>query len=686
MTFRLYSGPQSDGCTAGNLIETSPPRPITFTGGPPATGGTATYTFAPASAGTYHWVASFSGDANNGPITAACSAINETSTLAPVQPAINTQAANGTVGGQIGDTATVSGLVNPVTGVGAGTVTFRLYSGPQSDGCTVANLVDTFVRPITFTGGPPVTGGTATVTYTPATAGTYHWIASFSGDANNAAVTAPCGADNETSILAPAQPAINTQAANGTVGGQIGDTATVTGLVNPVTTGGGAGTVTFLLYSGPQSDGCTAANLMDTFVRPITFTGGPPATGGTATVTYTPATAGTYHWIASFSGDANNAAVTAPCGADNETSILAPAAPAIDTQASNGAIGGSIGDVATVSGLVNPVTTGPGAGTVTFRLYSGPQSDGCTAANLVDTFVRPITFTGGPPATGGTATVTYTPAAPGTFHWVASFSGDTNNAAVTAPCGADNETSAFAINQPAITTQASNGTFGGSIGDVATITGLVNPVTTGGGAGTVTFRLYSGPQTDGCTAANLVFTSTPRPITFTGGPPATGGTASVTYTPAAPGTYHWVESFSGDANNAPVSGACNAPNETSTLIRNQPAITTQASNGTVGGSIGDTATITGLVNPVTTGGGAGTVTFRLYSGPQTTAARRRTSCSRPRHRRSRSPAVRRRRVARRRSPTHRPPPGPTTGWSPSAATPTTSRPRARVTHPTRPAR
>ena len=46
-----------------------------------------------------------------------------------------------------------------------------------------------------------------------------------------------------------------------------------------------------------------------------------------------------------------------------------------------------------------------------------------------------------------------------------------------------------------------------------------------------------------------MFTSAPQPITFTGGPPATGGTATVTYTPAAAGTYHWVESFSGDTNN-----------------------------------------------------------------------------------------------------------------------------------------
>ena len=241
---------------------------------------------------------------------------------------------------------------------------------------------------------------------------------------------------------------------------------------------------------------------------------------------------------------------------------------------------------------------------MTFRLYSGPQSDGCTAANLVFTSdARPITFTGGPPATGGTASVTYTPTAAGTYHWVESFSGDANNGPVTGACNAPNETSVVARHEPAISTQATNGTFGGAIGDTATITGLLNPVTTGAGAGTATFRLYSGPQSAGCTAANLVFTSDARPITFTGGPPATGGTATVTYTPTTAGTHHWVESFSGDANNQSVTGPCDVPNETSVVARNEPAISTQATNATLGGAIGDTATITGLLNPVTTGAG-----------------------------------------------------------------------------------
>jgi hypothetical protein len=146
--------------------------------------------------------------------------------------------------------------------------------------------------------------------------------------------------------------------------------------------------------------------------------------------------------------------------------------------------------------------------------------------------------------------------------------------------GAGTTETRIVLAQPAISTVATNAELGGAIGDTATITGLTRPVTSGAGAGTVTFQLYSGPQSAGCTAENLVFTSDARPITFTGGSPATGGTATATYTPAAAGTYHWVESFSGDVNNLPVTGACDAANESSTVTPPPTATTTPPPPGT----------------------------------------------------------------------------------------------------------
>ncbi|HTH05937.1 MAG TPA: hypothetical protein VL916_08705, partial [Ilumatobacteraceae bacterium] len=88
--------------------------------------------------------------------------------------------------GQLSDTATVSGRVNPT---GAQTVTFRLYS--TSDvACTSAPV---------FTSTVTLASDTATsAAYTPTAPGTYRWIATYDGDVNNAAVSGRCGDPTET--------------------------------------------------------------------------------------------------------------------------------------------------------------------------------------------------------------------------------------------------------------------------------------------------------------------------------------------------------------------------------------------------------------------------------------------------------------------------------------------------------
>ena len=117
------------------------------------------------------------------------------------------------------------------------------------------------------------------------------------------------------------------------------------------------------------------------------------------------------------------------------------------------------------------------------------------------------------------------------------------------------DTSPVTVNRatPAIATTASAGiTLGaGSLTDTATVSGLVSAVD----GATVEFRLY-GPDDATCAAA--IFTSAGRPLALTG----TSGTAtSSAFTPTASGTYRWRAFYSGDANNAPVSGGCNDPGE-----------------------------------------------------------------------------------------------------------------------------
>jgi hypothetical protein len=119
------------------------------------------------------------------------------------------------------------------------------------------------------------------------------------------------GTSNGTTVLRAGPPSITT-AASGDIalGGQLTDQATVTGLVAPV----GGATVTFRLY--PPSDLACTGPAVFTDARPVALS------GTTATATsgaYTPPTAGVYHWIATYDGDANNLPIAGICGEATET-------------------------------------------------------------------------------------------------------------------------------------------------------------------------------------------------------------------------------------------------------------------------------------------------------------------------------------------------------------------------------
>ena len=404
--FRLY-GPSDPNCTAGSILPNPIVVPLTLTS---PTAGTATSSpaFTPTVPGVYRWRAFYSGDLRNDPVSGPCNAPNE-STRVRAQPLIPTTAsADISLGaGTLTDTAQVTGLLDPVIGAGAGTVEFRLY-GPTDPNCNAASILpNPIVVPLTLTSA---TAGTATSTppYTPTVAGTYHWRAFYSGDANNDPASGPCNAPNENTIVR-AQPAIATTASGDiSLGvGTLSDIANVTGLVAPVA----GATVEFRLY-GPGDTNCTAGSILpNPIVVPLTLTS---ATTGTATSTppYTPTVAGTYRWRAFYSGDIHNDAISGPCNAANENTVVR-AGPAITTQASADiTLGGALIDNATVSGLVDAV---PGAGTVEFRLY-GPDDANCTGGSILPApMVIPLTLNAS--LTGGTASVTpaFTPTAPGTY-------------------------------------------------------------------------------------------------------------------------------------------------------------------------------------------------------------------------------------------------------------------------------
>jgi hypothetical protein len=107
-------------------------------------------------------------------------------------PSISTATSTGSVaiGGSIYDTAVLTGAFPSA----AGTVTYDVYSDAT---CTPGDLVSSI-------GTVDVTSGVVpdSPSWSPSViAGTYYFVASYSGDANDVATTSDCGAEPVLVIL-----------------------------------------------------------------------------------------------------------------------------------------------------------------------------------------------------------------------------------------------------------------------------------------------------------------------------------------------------------------------------------------------------------------------------------------------------------------------------------------------------
>ena len=247
------------------------------------------------------------------------------------------------------DSATLSGGFRET-----GTITFDLYApagvAPVDTEIVTVSGNGTYITPTGYT--LPTTG---TLT------GTYQWVATYSGDANNIGVASANG--NEPVVVAPANLLLSTTInpsdvtlSNEPLPPVVTDSATLTGSYHAT------GTITFDLY-GP--DGVT-----------IVYTDTQPVNGdGTYTTTFAepapppglPIT-GTYNWVVTYSGDANNNGVVSSFG--NESGQVHPANPGLGTDASPPQVTLSNGsppiltDSATLSGGFQET------GTITFDLFA----------------------------------------------------------------------------------------------------------------------------------------------------------------------------------------------------------------------------------------------------------------------------------------------------------------------------
>jgi hypothetical protein len=217
----------------------------------------------------------------------------------PVVPVITTTASpTTTVGLEISDTANLSGAVNPT-----GTITYQLFdascSGPAR-----------FVSTVAVAGNGAYTSARLTTT----AAGTYTFVAAYSGDANNAPVTSACGESGESVVVSKFSPTLSTTASGPvTVGQAIHDTASLTGF-NPTAT------ITFTL-SGPTDSSC---GLAPVFTATVPVNAG---SGKYVSPNFVPTAPGTYRWQASYAGDANNQPVPLTSCSDPNESVVVSTAP-----------------------------------------------------------------------------------------------------------------------------------------------------------------------------------------------------------------------------------------------------------------------------------------------------------------------------------------------------------------------
>jgi hypothetical protein len=162
--------------------------------------------------------------------------MGESSVVNKLTPTVSTAASPKTthLGATVTDTAAVSGGFNPT-----GTVTFRFF-GPNDSTCATAPV---------FTSTKTLSGGSATSNpFVPTIPGTYRWIASYSGDANNNAVVGMCNAANESVAVLPAATSVT---GSGTIDSPFGGSASF--IVNAQFKNGGPKVSGNIDYNDPNA-------------------------------------------------------------------------------------------------------------------------------------------------------------------------------------------------------------------------------------------------------------------------------------------------------------------------------------------------------------------------------------------------------------------------------------------------
>ena len=454
-------------------------------------GGSASTTYTPSTAGSYQFQALYSGDTNYNPASSIAPA-----SLTVNQASATVGAATFSPGGPItfGGFVTVSASVTGISGVPTptGSVQFQVSINSGS----YANFGSTV----------PLSGSSASTPYTPSSATTYNFEVVYQGDSNY--VSGTTGAPSATLTVNKAAPTVSVPALNPSntiiYGNSVTSSVTVSGVSGLAIP---TGTVQFQ-YS--TNSGSSWTNLGST----ATLSG-----GSAASTSYTPTAPGsTYQFrVFSYSGDNNYNPVSTPTSA--VTLNVNPATPTTGTTLSQSSrtLGLSITDTATVS------TAGSGTtptGSVTFQV----STDGGNTFNQYG-IVKSL-------SSGSATSDAYTATGVGTFYFRAVYGGDANYAS----SQSGNTAEPLAVTQATATvgaasfTPASPITLGSPITVSASVTG---PGGVTAPTGNVQFQvsISSGAYANFGSVVAL-----------------SGSTASISYTPSTATTYNFRAVYQGDSN------------------------------------------------------------------------------------------------------------------------------------------
>ncbi len=519
------------------------------TGSVSTTGGvsTATLTTSTLTVGTHPITAQYGGDANYGGSPMSSPALSQ-----KVNAASTTTTTTLSGGGQSGTSITVpqntavtdqASLSGTSASGATGTVTYTVYSDASCTTKVAGGTAQSITTPGTLPASSPVSLSTP---------GTYYWVASYSGDTNNVASASKCGSETET-VTSPVARADNDDdialrrrkerdehhRAQEHAGERPGHPDR-----HQREHGHGNGDLHRLLRRQLHDQGGRRH-------RPVHHHPGHPA----GLLAGEPVHPGDLLLGRQLQRRYRQRRLGVECGAETET-VSAPAATSTTTTTSLTG-GGHSGTSITVPENT-PVTdqaslTGTNAssatGTITYTVYSDAN---CTTKVAGGT-ARPSPRRAArrPPRRCALST-------PGTYYWVATYSGDTENVGSHSGCGAETETvSAPAATSTTTTTSLTGGGHSGTsitvpentpVTDQASLTGTNASSATG----TITYTVYSDAN---CTTK--VAGGTAQTITTAGSPPASSAVSLTT-----PGTYYWVATYSGDTENVGSHSGCGAETET----------------------------------------------------------------------------------------------------------------------------